>query len=55
MYDDAFENAEEALKIQPDNRKSLLRKATSLAFLSDYEQSFKLFTQLGDIDSLRIF
>ena len=33
MYEDALENAEEALKLQKDFRKSLARKATALAFL----------------------
>ena len=39
MYEDALENAEEALKFQKDHRKSLLRKASALAFLYEFEQS----------------
>jgi len=55
MYDDALENAEEALKIQKDHRKSLYRKATSLAFLSEYERSFEIFKKIKDNESLEMF
>ena len=52
MYEDALENAEEALKIQKDFRKSLYRKATALAFLFEFESSYSLFKQLDDQESL---
>ena len=48
MYEDALENAEEALKIQSDHRKSLYRKAIGLMFLFEFEQSFALFKQLDE-------
>ena len=48
MYEDALENAEEALKIEEDFKKSLFRKATALAFLFEFEQSYSLFQKLND-------
>ena len=54
MYEDALENAEEALKIEKDFRKSLLRKATALAFLFEFEKSYSLFKQLDDKVSLEM-
>ena len=52
MYEDALENAEEALKIQKDFRQALIWKATSLMFLFEFEQSYELFVQLEDKESL---
>ena len=54
MYEDALENAEEALKIQKDHRKSLYRKATAHAFLFEFEQSYKLLKQLNDKERLEM-
>ena len=52
MYEDALESVEEALKIQKDFRKALFRKATSLMFLHEFEDSYELFIQLEDKENL---
>ena len=39
MYEDALECSNEALRIQPDNSKALLRNARSLAFLFEFKKA----------------
>ena len=54
MYEDALENAEEALKLQKDFRKSLIRKGTALAFLFEFEKSYSIFKKLKDKENIEM-
>ena len=52
LYEDALQYADACLKIDPEHKKGLYYKAKSLAFLYCFDESIKLFTQLGKSDEI---
>ena len=51
LYEDALQTCNLALKIDPDHVKSQFRKATSLAYLFEFEKSRDIFKQLDNENS----
>jgi len=42
MYEDSLEFSNQALKIDPDNHRALLRNAKSLGLLYEFEKATKI-------------